>query len=99
MSVYLAGDRDTIAVRLAVRQGHFMPPQLLDSQFADLEEPGPDEPALRVNVGDPSPAIVGQVIERLGLLLPAVADPVRGAAIAVRPDRWRDGDGDGDGRP
>ena len=31
--------RSTIAARLAARHGHFMPPSLLDSQFADLEEP------------------------------------------------------------
>ena len=65
--VYLAGDRGTIAARLAVRQGHFMPPNLLDSQFADLEEPTPDEPAIRVEIG-PSPAeIVRTIRERLRL--------------------------------
>jgi len=65
--VYLAGDRGTIAARLAVRQGHFMPPNLLDSQFADLEEPTSDEPAIRVEIG-PSPAeIVRTIRERLGI--------------------------------
>lgn len=38
--VYLKGDRDTIAARLALREGHYMPPSLLDSQFSILEEPG-----------------------------------------------------------
>jgi gluconokinase len=65
--VYLAGDRATIAARLAVRQGHFMPPQLLESQFADLEEPGPDEPAIRVDVGDPPEVIARRITECLGL--------------------------------
>ena len=37
--VYLKGDRDTIAARLASRSGHYMPPTLLDSQLATLEEP------------------------------------------------------------
>ena len=37
--VYLKGDRDLIARRLATRDGHFMPPSLLESQFATLEEP------------------------------------------------------------
>src|SRR5712691_11201724 len=32
--VYLKGGRDLIARRLAARDGHFMPPSLLDSQFA-----------------------------------------------------------------
>ena len=46
--VYLAGSLELIAARLGVRHGHFMPASLLQSQFADLEEPGPDEPGLRV---------------------------------------------------
>jgi gluconokinase len=41
--IYLKGSRELIAARLAARQGHFMPPSLLDSQLATLEEPSPDE--------------------------------------------------------
>jgi gluconokinase len=37
--IYLKGDRDLIQQRLAERQGHFMNPALLDSQFSILEEP------------------------------------------------------------
>ena len=37
--VYLKGDRATIEPRLAARAGHYMPPSLLTSQFAALEEP------------------------------------------------------------
>jgi gluconokinase len=43
--VFLKGDRALIAKRLAGRRGHFMPPSLLNSQFATLEEPSPDENA------------------------------------------------------
>ena len=43
--VFLKGDRPLIAERLALRRGHFMPPSLLDSQLATLEEPSPDESA------------------------------------------------------
>src|SRR4029077_2024347 len=46
--VYLKGARELIARRLAAREGHFMPPSLLDSQFAPLEEPQPDEHPLVV---------------------------------------------------
>lgn len=48
--VHLTGDKDLIAARMAARQGHFMPPSLLDSQFATLEPPGPDEGALTLDV-------------------------------------------------
>ena len=37
--VYLKGDFDTIAARLAARQHRYMPAALLASQFATLEEP------------------------------------------------------------
>jgi gluconokinase len=40
--VYLKGDERLIRGRLASRRGHFMKPELLDSQFAALEEPGPE---------------------------------------------------------
>ena len=41
--VYLRGEKSLIAERMAKRHGHFMPPALLDSQFATLEEPTADE--------------------------------------------------------
>ena len=65
--VYLAGAQEMIAARLAGRHGHFMPPSLLASQFADLEEPEPDEPAIRVDIGPPPEAIVHRIVEALGL--------------------------------
>jgi gluconokinase len=65
--VFLAGSKETIAARLAVRHGHFMPSSLLDSQFADLEEPTSDEPALRVDVGPPADVIAQGIVEKLGL--------------------------------
>lgn len=48
--LYLRGHKHVIAERMAQRKGHFMPPSLLDSQFATLEEPGPDEYPLIVEV-------------------------------------------------
>src|SRR3989441_12985760 len=65
--VFLAGSRATIAPRLAARQGHFMPSSLLDSQFADLEDPQPDEPHIRVDIGPPPGVIAERIWEELGL--------------------------------
>jgi gluconokinase len=65
--VFLAGSKETITARLAVRHGHFMPSSLLDSQFADLEEPTSDEPAIRVDVGPPPDVIAQGILEKLGL--------------------------------
>jgi carbohydrate kinase (thermoresistant glucokinase family) len=63
--VYLQGTKAVIAARMAARRDHFMPPALLDSQFAALEEPAVDENALVVAIeGDPA-AIVEAILQRL----------------------------------
>lgn len=59
--VHLSGSRDLIAERMKARQGHFMPPSLLDSQFAALEPPGDDERAITVEIAAP----LAQTIETL----------------------------------
>jgi carbohydrate kinase (thermoresistant glucokinase family) len=64
--VYLKGTRDLIARRLAARDGHFMPASLLDSQFATLEEPGPDEHAIVFSIVAHPRRIVEQIVKRLG---------------------------------
>ena len=46
--VFLSGDRQIIIDRLQKRKGHFASPELLDSQLATLEPPGPGEKALIV---------------------------------------------------
>ena len=63
--VYLQGDKALIARRLSDRKGHFMPPALLDSQFATLEEPTSDEHPLIVHIGDPTEKEVEDVIAAL----------------------------------
>jgi gluconokinase len=65
--VYLAGSKTTIAARLAARHGHFMPSGLLDSQFADLKEPTPDEPHIRVDVGPPPNVLAQRILRQLAL--------------------------------
>jgi carbohydrate kinase (thermoresistant glucokinase family) len=59
--VYLLGSQEMIASRLASRTGHFMPASLLASQFASLEEPGPEEKALVVGIAMP-PAFMARTI-------------------------------------
>lgn len=60
--VYLRGDKALIAARLAARKNHFMPPGLLDSQFATLEEPGPEERPIVVDIAPPAEAVAGAVL-------------------------------------
>jgi gluconokinase len=66
--VYLKGSRALIGERMAARQHHFMPPALLDSQFATLEEPGKDERPLVVPVDLPKDEIERKVLSELGLV-------------------------------
>jgi gluconokinase len=47
--VYLEIERDMAAARVAARKGHFMPASLIDSQFAALEPPTPDEGVLELD--------------------------------------------------
>jgi gluconokinase len=61
--VYLKGAKDLIADRLAGRKGHFMPPQLLDSQMAALQEPGADEPCMVIAIEAPPADIVRTIVE------------------------------------
>jgi gluconokinase len=65
--VYLCGPREQIAARLAARHGHFMAASLLDSQFAALQPPGPDEQSVTVEIGSDSRAAAARIIEELGL--------------------------------
>lgn len=46
--VFLTGDPALISARLRMRDGHFMPASLLDSQFADLEPLDADEDGLTI---------------------------------------------------
>ncbi|SDC98180.1 gluconokinase [Actinokineospora iranica] len=48
--VHLHGDKSVLADRITRRSGHFMPASLLDSQLADLEPLGPDEPGVRLDI-------------------------------------------------
>lgn len=63
--VYLDGDEDLIARRLAGRRGHFMPPDLLGSQFRTLEKPTTDEHAITVDINAPVERIVDAILDRL----------------------------------
>jgi len=72
--VYLAGTPEQIGARLAARQGHFMPASLLASQFAALEEPGEDEPAIHVDIGPAPRQIVQAIVDDLGLESPTPLD-------------------------
>jgi gluconokinase len=65
--VYLKGSEPLIARRIATRHGHFMPADLLHSQFETLEEPAAEERAIVVSVEPRPRAIVDDIVKALKL--------------------------------
>ncbi|MFI6157992.1 gluconokinase [Kitasatospora sp. NPDC051170] len=63
--LHLSGGHDLVQDRMSHRTGHFMPPSLLDSQYATLEALGTDELGAVLDVG-PSPE---ELVEKAAALL------------------------------
>ncbi|MFD3807151.1 gluconokinase [Streptomyces sp. NPDC058619] len=68
--VHLTGDRPLIEERMAARKGHFMPPALLDSQFATLEPLQPDEAGVVIDVSGSPEDITARALAALRRLGP-----------------------------
>ena len=63
--VYLKRSHDLIRWRMAARHEHFMPVALLESQFATLQEPTPDEHPIIVDVGSRPAEIAAEIVHQL----------------------------------
>jgi gluconokinase len=63
--VFLRGSHNLIADRMRRRRDHFMPPALLASQFAILEEPTADESPLVIDVAMPPPRVVERIVRAI----------------------------------
>jgi carbohydrate kinase (thermoresistant glucokinase family) len=59
--VYLKGEESVIQARVEHRVGHFMPADLLHSQFQTLEPPGPDEHPIVIDIGRPVTAQIEEI--------------------------------------
>lgn len=62
--LYLHGDYDLLAARMAARTGHYMPLSLLVSQLATLEAPEPDEHAQTFDMASRPEDIVAAIVAR-----------------------------------
>ena len=66
--VFLDGSAELIGQRMAMRSGHYMPPELLASQFSALERPEADEDdVIRLDITRP----VGQLLSEALVALQA----------------------------
>jgi gluconokinase len=63
--VYLKGSPELIRRRMIARHEHFMPVALLDSQFATLEEPTPNERPIIVDIGGKPTDLAYEIVCRL----------------------------------
>jgi gluconokinase len=63
--IHLKGSRELIGRRMMARKGHFMPAALLDTQFATLQEPTPDERPVTVDISGTPDEIVEEIVRRL----------------------------------
>ena len=84
--VYLKGSRDLIHQRMAARHEHFMPVALLDSQFATLEEPTPDEHPIIVDVGGNPTKIAHKIVCQLEDRQHQTGGPMPPATTSPRKD-------------
>ena len=64
--VYLKGSFDLLFARMQKRRGHYMKPEMLQSQFDALEEP---QDALTIDVTAASDAVVSQIMKAFSLNL------------------------------
>ncbi|WP_339765400.1 gluconokinase [uncultured Hoeflea sp.] len=63
--IHLTGTREIISKRMQARRDHFMPLALLDSQFAALEPPAPDEDSISIDIDQPLEVIIAQAAQHL----------------------------------
>ncbi|KAM8803616.1 putative gluconokinase isoform 3-T5 [Rhynchonycteris naso] len=61
--VYLTGSFEVISGRLRKRKGHFMPPELLQSQFDTLEPPSAPENFIQISVDKDLSEIIAAVMK------------------------------------
>ncbi|SOE23601.1 6-phosphogluconate dehydrogenase [Spirosomataceae bacterium TFI 002] len=60
--IHLDGSKELIKQRLQARKGHFMPPNLLDSQFETLE---PINTGIRTSIEDSPAVIIEKIVKEL----------------------------------
>jgi len=65
--IYLKGNYDLIFARIKQRQDHYMPPNLLRSQFKDLQEP---VDVFTVNIDQTPREIISEILSYLSTLRP-----------------------------
>ncbi|WP_344623780.1 gluconokinase [Kitasatospora arboriphila] len=77
--LHLALDPAVALQRISARKGHFMPPELLDSQYRLLEPLGSDEPGAAVDASGSTEQTAEAALQALARSSPGPAAPIRPA--------------------
>ncbi len=64
--IFLEGSFELIHGRMESREHEYMPASLLESQFATLEAPAPEENAIQLSIEHPAEELVEAVLAELG---------------------------------
>ena len=67
--VFLNGPMEVIQKRIQARQGHYMPSSLLESQFADLEDPAGEPGLVCIDVNQSKDEVLAQAVEKVSELI------------------------------
>jgi len=65
LTIFACGEIGLIHARIAARRHEYMPPSLLPTQLADLEERQDDEPGLTVDIAETPEQIVERIMRRI----------------------------------
>lgn len=63
--LFLDGNKPVIHSRLSARTNHFMPPDLLDSQFNSLENPTQEPDVIPIDISVPLEQVIAQAIKAI----------------------------------
>jgi gluconokinase len=86
--IHLDVDPQTARERVGRRAGHFMPPSLVESQFASLEPPSPDEVALTLDGRLPAADLVEAAARALAAASNGRVDADRHAPSSAATSRF-----------
>jgi gluconokinase len=72
--VFLRGPQDLIHKRMNRREGHFMPASLLESQFADLEDPAGEPNVVTVEIDQPLESMLPEAWDKTRIELARISE-------------------------
>ena len=63
--VFLKGSEEVLAPRMSARTGHFMPPSLLKSQLATLEDPSGEDKIITIDISGTTAEVIADTIRQV----------------------------------